>query len=61
MVNESICTPHTDLMHMILTLRHHLGDIGLCVNAVVSDVLAADHKHRQGLLPPTWRRNDVNA
>ena len=29
---------------VIISLRHHLGDIGLHVNAVVSNVPAADHK-----------------
>ena len=33
---------------VIISLRPHLGDIGLCVNAVVSDVPAADHKCVQG-------------
>ena len=32
-------------MHdVIISLHPHLGDIGLHVNAVVSDVPAADHK-----------------
>ena len=35
---------------IIISLSHHLGDIGLvCVNAVISDVPAADHKHVQGI------------
>ena len=40
-----------------------LGDIGLRINTVVSDVPAADHKrmHTRQWLPPTWRRDDVNA
>ena len=49
---------------VIISLRSHLGDIGLRVNAVVSDVPAADHKHVQGnigLLPPSWRCDDVDA
>ena len=29
-------------------MRPHLGDIGLRINAVVSDVPAADHKRVQG-------------
>ena len=35
-------------MIVIISLRPHLEDIGLCVNAVVSDVPAADHKRVQG-------------
>ena len=33
---------------IIISLHPHLGDIGLRVNAVVSDVPAADHKRVQG-------------
>ena len=33
---------------VIIALRPHLGDMGLHVNAVVSDVPAADHKRVQG-------------
>ena len=33
---------------VIILLHPHFGDIGLCVNTVVSDVPAADHKHEQG-------------
>ena len=29
---------------VIISLRPHLGDIGLCINAVVRKVPAADHK-----------------
>ena len=35
-------------MYIIISLRPHLGDIGLHVNVVVSDVPAADHKRVQG-------------
>ena len=33
---------------VVISMRPHLGDIGLRVNAVVSDVPAADHKRVQG-------------
>ena len=32
----------------VISLRPHLGDIGLHINTVVSYVPAADHKHIQG-------------
>ena len=46
--NYQITTYRPYAYDVIISLRPHLGDIGLSVNAVVRDVPAADHKCVQG-------------